>query len=258
MAETIPQIVSSVQETFEKTLDKKLDALNLRFEEVHKENGELRRSHEALRIDFGKLERLCEKKLEDKLQDMKSETCKMVVVKAIEEDAKEQEKKADYIKILGIKEKDGETEKSLKKSVESITKMIGAEVQQIDIKEIRRVGLKKNSGKLRGIVAKIDTAKKVALMEKKKSLKGREELKNSDTFDEKVLIFDDLTEARERLLRTVRGTDGVEFAFVKNGYILAKKTSARFTKVENADDLFHLGIKEIDYALYYKNINRLN
>ena len=72
-----------------------------------------------------------------------------------------------------------------------------------------------------------------------------------------MLIFDELTEARERLLRTVRAAQQVEFVFVKDGYILAKVNGRRFVKLENADDLFHIGISDVDYADYYKNIGRV-
>ncbi len=60
----------------------------------------------------------------------------MIVLKAVEEDAKEQERKGDCIKILGIKEQNMETNISLSKAIVNIDELVGADVTKIDIKEV--------------------------------------------------------------------------------------------------------------------------
>ena len=161
------------------------------------------------------------------------------------------------IKILGIREQENETTESLAEAIEEIAKLIGSDVKKEDVKETRRIGKKKQNGKTRSVVARIE--KKDNLMAKKKDhLKDNEGIKASDKLNDKVLIFDDLTEARERLLRTVRDRENVHFAFVKDGYILARlQRGGKFIKIENAEDLFHVGVNDVDFADYYKSISRI-
>ena len=60
------------------------------------------------------------------------------------------------------------------------------------------------------------------------------------------------------MLRAVRDRDNVHFAFVKDGYILARLLrGGKCIKIENANDLFNVGINDVDYADFYKSINRL-
>ena len=68
---------------------------------------------------------------------------------------------------------------------------------------------------------------------------------------DQVTLTEDLTLPRRKLLKTVRELDVVEFAFVKDGAILAKQRRGPFVKVESADDLFHLGVTTQDYEQYY-------
>ena len=37
----------------------------------------------------------------------------------------------------------------------------------------------------------------------------------------------------------------------KNGSILVKKKKGKFVKIENADDLFQLGVNDMDYGEFY-------
>jgi hypothetical protein len=257
--EVLAEAMPCITRVIEDTLDKKLQDLNAKLDNVAQENEELKKGQKSLKDDFDKLEERCERKIEDQLNDLKLETRKIVVLKAFEEDQKEQEKKTDYIKIVGIKEQEDESAEMLTEGVEELAKLIGADIKREDVKEIRRIGQKRTGGKPRSVVARLSGVKKQTLMEKKKALKEHTGLTQSQKFEKKVLIFDELTEPRERMLRAVRDKRGVvEFAFVKDGYILAKLLGKRFVKIENADDLFQIGITDVDYASYYRNISRIN
>ncbi len=65
------------------------------------------------------------------------------------------------------------------------------------------------------------------------------------------MLMEDLTAPRRKLLTTAKECPDTEFAFVKEGIIIAKKKQGRFVKVQNADDLFHRGREEVDYDDFY-------
>ena len=67
-----------------------------------------------------------------------------------------------------------------------------------------------------------------------------------------MTIFEDLTVPRQKLLRAVRDLSDTDFAFVKEGSILARRKDGKFIKVDSADDLFHLGGKYIVYKDFYE------
>ena len=166
--DVLAQAIHELTLSIERTIDKKFASLNAKIEKVMKENESLKRGQESLRDDFIKLEKQCEREMKGHLENMRAETRKMVVLKAFEEDSKEQEGKGDGVKILGIKEGEDETLESLATAVEDIAKMIGANVAKADIREIKRVGQKRPGGKPRSIVAKLNN--KSSLMGKKKDL----------------------------------------------------------------------------------------
>ena len=65
-------------------------------------------------------------------------------------------------------------------------------------------------------------------------------------------MTEDLTEPRRKLLRDAKEMPGVEFAYIKDGTILAKQRRGSFIRVETADDFFQLGAADMDYSKYYK------
>ena len=46
--------------------------------------------------------------------------------------------------------------------------------------------------------------------------------------------------------------NNVDFAFVKEGAVLAKQKRGPFVKIEDADDLFKLGVDNVTYNDYYE------
>jgi hypothetical protein len=55
---------------------------------------------------------------------------------------------------------------------------------------------------------------KVNIMKSKKHLKDNQHIKNDNRFGDKVIILDDLTEPRMKLLKIVREHEDTEFAYI--------------------------------------------
>ena len=116
---------------------------------------------------------------------------------------------------------------------------------------MQRLG-KKAQGKNRALLVKFsDKEDKLRFMGKKKGLKDNQDIKDDQRFGDKVLVFEDITIQRQRLLCAVWDLPNVEFAFGKDGYILAKKRQDKFVKIESADDMSHPGVNELDYKDFY-------
>ena len=211
---------------------------------------ELNKENEKLRDDLNK----CEKRVEKELVKIKGEARKLEAFRAFEIDAQEQAGKKDTVIVLGVKEDENETEESMMETVREIGNLIEVELREEDIKEVRRAGRNKIHGQNRGIVVTLCPQKKRHVMSEKKKLKNMDLSKKSKLMN-KVLIFDDLTETRRKLLKAAREADRVDFAYVREGKILAKlKDRQQFAKVENADDLIYLGVS-VNYSDFYRNIS---
>ena len=63
----------------------------------------------------------------------------------------------------------------------------------------------------------------------------------------KVYINEDLTTARFKLLQFIKKLDNVKNASTRDGKIICNMKNGRKFNVENADDLFHLGVTDVDY-----------
>ena len=66
--------------------------------------------------------------------------------------------------------------------------------------------------------------------------KNNEAIKENSKFEERVVLVEDITESRCKLLKTVKESEQVDFAYVKDGVIVVKKRSGSFVKI-NVDDL---------------------
>ena len=190
--------------------------------------------------------------LREELQNMKEDRGRQKVLDAMEAEKNDQARRTDNVKILGVQEKDNENMKDLQEIIKDIgIKIIEAEPQNYF--DVFRIG-KKIPGKRRAILVKFsDCSDKSRLMAKKKYLKDSQSVKDDARFDDKVIILDDLTESRQKLLRKVKEMPITEFAFVKDGFILAKKRrgTSKFAKIENADDLFMLGADNVRFEEFY-------
>ena len=65
------------------------------------------------------------------------------------------------------------------------------------------------------------------------------------------MLMEDLTAPTRKLLAAAKESPDMEFAFMKEVIIMANKKQVSFMKVQNADDLFHLGMEEVGYDDFY-------
>ena len=89
------------------------------------------------------------------------------------------------------------------------------------------------------------------ILKNKKKLKDNQKIKEDARFGDKVIIMEDVTEARQKLLRIVRETPSVDFAFVQDGVVKCKCRDGRFHRIETADDLYHIGHDDAQYDAVY-------
>ena len=81
--------------------------------------------------------------------------------------------------------------------------------------------------------------------------KDNGKLKADPRFEDRIFAFEDLTEARRRILDAARNSPESEFCFTRDGIIQCKTRSGTFVKIEKSDDLMRLGVEELDYDKYY-------
>ena len=86
---------------------------------------------------------------------------------------------------------------------------------------------------------------------KKSIMLNKNKLKNAETPQKNINIYDDMTAPRRKLHTYCKNHDKVDFCFVRDGAIIVKLKSGDFHKVETADDLFHLGDDNVDYRDFY-------
>ena len=188
-------------------------------------------------------------KINGKLEHVMDTVDRDRVINKIMQDKLEQYSRRENIKILGVKENEDEDERQLIAKVVQIAQIVGSEIKA-PISTAHRIG--KKSDKTRPIIVRFTARQdKNELMKKKKALKDNGKVKNSEAFEDKIVILDDITEPRKKLLKMVRDHKDTEFAFVREGNIIVKSRQGRFHRVENADDLFHLGFNSVSYRDIY-------
>lgn len=153
-------------------------------------------------------------------------------------DALEQYTRRDNIRITGIPEEAGEDVIS---KVLEIANDIKAKVKIDDISIAHRVG--KQTVKPRPIICRFTrrTARD-EMIKNRKVLKSLEKYGNNP-----VYINDDLTTLRSKLFGYVKSLPNVARANVNNGKIFCNILDGTLIIVESPDDLFKLGINDIDY-----------
>ena len=121
-----------------------------------------------------------------------------------ENDRLQQYSRRESVRIFGIRQAEGETAEQVELSALGVFKEAGADVKEEDIAAVHRVG--KVGRGLRPILVKfVSRRKRREVMEKKKSLKGKDGY-------QKVCINDDLTPRRAKLLALVKRLDNVDKA----------------------------------------------
>ena len=197
--------------------------------------------------------------IREEVQQVKSELDQMKALKnrdkvlsVIEKDDEDQKARARNVIVSGIKEGAEEKEDDLKAAVREIANLADAPIQH-DF-TVHRIGKKRERKNRVVAVTFSDKVDKVSLMDKKKKLKQRQEIKEDVRFEDKVVVFEDLTNPRQKLLKAVWDLPSTDFAFAKEGAILRKEKDGPFTKIENADDLFKLGVLNVTYKDFYDGV----
>ena len=166
-----------------------------------------------------------------------------------ENDRLQQYSRRESVRIFGIRQAEGETAEQVEQKALGVFKEARADVKEEDIAAVHRVG--KVGRGLRPILVKfVSRRKRREVMEKKKSLKGKDGY-------QKVYINDDLTPLRAKLLALVKRLDNVDKAWTVGGSIhctkkvppgLAPGANQRpVVVIDTPDDLFKLGLEQIDF-----------
>lgn len=176
-------------------------------------------------------------------------------LRLVQGDRQEQYSRRESIRIFGIKEvtEDTETEDSLGLAVIAAIKETGVLIDKADISVFHRLGVRQqNSTKPRSVIVKlVRRDKKKEILSSKKILKGKQTVINNPLFAGRLLMYEDLTRVRRRLLETARRQPCVDFAFTRDGTITCRLKSGDWTRVEQPDDLFNVGVDYVDYSEYF-------
>ena len=194
-------------------------------------------------------------KFEKKIEDLRSELKQEKIKNAIREDKHEQFARRDCFVVEGIKEV-GEGQESAETLISAVSK-IGEAIQVRVVKEsigdIHRIG-KRGGTRPRPVVVKTNRLVKTSIFQNKKKLRENEKIRQDNTFGERVSVYDDLTMARRTLMKDIKEMNNVEFCYSRDGTVICKLRDGSFKHINNADDLFHLGVDNIDYSKYYRGL----
>ena len=166
-----------------------------------------------------------------------------VLLLAYANDRQEQYTRRESVRINGLQEAEGETENDLRKHVIELAQDIGAQVKDEDISVVHRVGRR---GSTRPVICKMTSRRPRTEM-----LRKAPNLKSKAT---RVFINEDLTFLRAKLHAYIRELGNLRTA-VRDGKILCYQqpntNNERHEKpviIETADDLYKLGIDDVDYS----------
>ena len=188
-------------------------------------------------------------KLKSDVFNMQDKNDRHQVLGRIDQDKQDQQMRAKNMAIFGVSEAEAETEDDLQLVVKDIAKEIGHSFQHEF--SVQRIG-KKKGDKPRGLLVKCSSKDdKDKVIERKKALKNNKKIKEDKRFSDFVVVVEDVTQPRQRLLRYVRNLPQAEFAFIKDGAILVKERLGKFVKIETPDDLFKLGVKDLDCGEFF-------
>lgn len=204
------------------------------------------------------LEEKVEKRMEKLQSDIKTLRSEVEQEKArnmIRDDKNEQFVRKDCFVVEGVKEvpEGRECTESLVTAIVKLGDTIKVQIAKESIGDIYRIG-KRGGAKTRPIVVKTNRLVKSAIMANKKTLRQNERIKANNTFEDKVSVYDDLTLPRRKLLKDIKEMENVDFCYTRDGTIICKLNDGTFKHVNSADDLFHLGIQQVDYAKYYNGV----
>jgi hypothetical protein len=161
----------------------------------------------------------------------------------------------DNIIIQGIKEVEGETVDKLKATVVELCHSIGVKVEKAAIGDIHRLGKRQGErNKARPVLVKSNRLVKCAVMQNKRRLRDME--MSRERWEEKITVYEDLTEARRKLREAARDAPDVSFCYSRDGTIMCKTNDGRWVDVNNYNDLLKVGVQgeNLEPARYYKGL----
>ncbi len=177
------------------------------------------------------------------------------VLSAIESDRQEQYLRRDNIIIQGMKEVEGETVDKLMATVVELCHSIGVKVEKAAIGDIHRLGKRQGErNKARPVLVKSNRLVKCAVMQNKRRLRDME--MSRERWEEKITVYEDLTEARRKLREAARDAPDVSFCYSRDGTIMCKTNDGRWVDVNNYNDLLKVGVQgeNLEPARYYKGL----
>ena len=159
------------------------------------------------------------------------------------QDEMQQEMRRDNLRLTGLPEsQEEETEDQLINSVKAVAKEAGVDIRSEDISACHRLGKKREGGKSRQTVVRFQSRRKRdKLYSARFNLKGKETMKG-------VYINEDLSAMRHALLMRAKVAPNVKSATSRYGNISCKMSNGEFKVVKSPDDLFDLGLDDIDYG----------
>ena len=195
--------------------------------------------------------------MENKIVELENDLKKERILNVMRQDKHEQFTRRDNVVVEGIKEKNQgeETRETLILSVQAVANSIGVRMNKESVGDIHRVG-RRRDGKPRPVVIHTNRWNKTTLMANKKKLRENGAIKDDAQFCERVSLYEDLTKARRNIFKTVKTkeSDNVAFCFTKDGSIVTKMKNGQFVTIDDADDLFKIGIDQVDYSAFYDGL----
>lgn len=190
--------------------------------------------------------------MERKLDYVKDITDKDRYLNRMSQDKLEQYTRKENVRILGIKEDAHEKEEDLIAAVHMIAETVGTKLEG-PISAIHRVGQK--GQKPRQVIVRFTVRRdKRNLMKVKKNLKNNAEIRDNGKLEEKVVIMDDLTTGRRKLLKLVKEHGETDYAYTVDGTIVCKTKHGKFLRIETVDDMFHLGTDDWHNNDIYRDV----
>ena len=219
MEEMMPQIIGSINETITESVKVRLDELDERVAVLSNKAEQSR------------------------------------VLSVIESDRQEQFQRRDNILIQGIKEVEQETTDMLVSKVVELCDSIGVKVEKPSIGDIHRLGKKGARSKARPVLVKTNRLVKSSIMQSKRRLR---DVTNMDkgSWEDKIMIYEDLTDARRKLREVAKDAPDVSFCYSRDGTIVCKTTDGRWVDINNYNDLLKVGVQgeNLEPSRYYKGL----
>ena len=123
-----------------------------------------------------------------------------------------------------------------------IGQLINVEISKASRGAIHRLGKKGQGQRPRAVVVQTNQLIKQSIMQNKNQLKSK---------NKSIIMYDDITAPRRKLYKFCKDHKKVAFCHVRDGAIITKLQDGTFSKIETADDLFHLGEDKVDYKQFY-------